>query len=111
MQRVIELADESHREMLEFRLKDQLDTLRRFTYGKHIVMSLAKIGIKDDAGAQTSPVAGSVNENNTSPNGPGAVAAQAAAQMGGAPMVGAPGSPSNLSGLPAPGSPSALGAM
>eukprot|EP00397_Hematodinium_sp_SG-2012_P007940 GEMP01007991.1.p1 GENE.GEMP01007991.1~~GEMP01007991.1.p1 ORF type:complete len:592 (+),score=142.73 GEMP01007991.1:167-1942(+) len=40
VQRLLELAQDSQREMLLWRLKDQVHVLKKFTYGKHIVQAL-----------------------------------------------------------------------
>lgn len=45
VQRTIELAEGEQKELLYAKLKDQVPSLRRFTYGKHIINSMAKIGV------------------------------------------------------------------
>jgi hypothetical protein len=53
VQRTIELSEGEQKDQLYSRLKDQVPSLRRFTYGKHIINSMAKIGVPiptDDVG-------------------------------------------------------------
>lgn len=47
VQKMIELASPSQKELLRRRLATQIDSLRKFTYGKHIVSTLVRVGIVD----------------------------------------------------------------
>jgi pumilio RNA-binding family len=43
VQRIIEVADERHRERIVKYVQDNITQLRRYTYGKHIIAKLEKI--------------------------------------------------------------------
>lgn len=43
VQRIIEVADERHRDRIVQYVQDNIVQLRRYTYGKHIIAKLEKI--------------------------------------------------------------------
>jgi len=49
IQKMIELATPEQKDILRHRLSQQIDSLRKFIYGKHIVSTLCRVGIVDRA--------------------------------------------------------------
>jgi len=43
VQKVLETCDDQHREMILTRIKTHLNTLKKYTYGKHIVARVEKL--------------------------------------------------------------------
>lgn len=96
VQKMIEVADSQQRKSLLLRIRPHMNSLRRFTYGKHILAKLekymntgAKTAVSANSVAVTtnggsSPIASSLSPNDTSPL---AVAASSLAVVGNGTVV------------------------